>query len=52
MSLFSSIAAFFRRLAGGQSKKEEEWASRIPGDSPIAKPSNLIPLDPEDPWRT
>ncbi len=51
MSFFQSLGNFFGSLFGGKKRKEEkEWASLNFGKP--AKPDNLIPLDPNDPWKT
>ena len=37
-------------LSGKRKKQEKEWASLNYGKP--ANPSNLTPLDPNDPWKT
>jgi hypothetical protein len=47
MSLFSAIANLF---SSKKRKQEKEWAGLDYGKP--AKPTNLTPLDPNDPWKT
>jgi len=47
--MFSSIINFFRK-AFTRKKRDREWAERF--DQPPAKPKHLLPLDPNDPWKT
>jgi len=50
MSIFDAIGNFFSSLFGKKKKKNDEWAGLDYGNP--AKPSHLIPLDPNDPWKT
>ena len=45
MSIFKAISDIFRRK-----KQDKEWAKLDYGKP--AKPDNLMPLDPNDPWKT
>lgn len=49
MNLFQKLAEYFYSLFNRR-KKQEEWSQRFGGNP--AKPDNLIPLDPNDPWKT
>jgi hypothetical protein len=49
MTFFEKLAAFFS-TALNRKKKNDEWAKRFDGKP--AKPDNLLPLDPNDPWKT
>lgn len=49
--------SFFKKLGQmisnslNRNKREREWGKLFWGQKP-ANPTNLIPLDPEDPWKT
>ncbi|MDX2073234.1 MAG: hypothetical protein SFX19_02585 [Alphaproteobacteria bacterium] len=47
MSFFSRLFSIFNR----KKKREDEWAKNF-AHIPPAKPDNLLPLDPNDPWKT
>jgi hypothetical protein len=49
VALFKAVSDWFASLSK-RKKQEKEWASYDYGKP--AKPDNLIPLDPKDPWKT
>lgn len=49
MSIFTAIANFFKSIFA-RKKQEKEWAGLDYGKP--AQPSHLMPLDPNDPWKT
>ena len=46
-----SILSKFLSLFTSKKKREDEWAKNYTNVKP-AQPSHLIPLDPQDPWKT
>jgi hypothetical protein len=51
MSIFTAIGNFFSTFFGSKKKVDDkEWAGLDYGKP--AQPSNLMPLDPNDPWKT
>lgn len=49
MSFFEKLSAALSNIFN-RKKKNDEWAKRFDGKP--AKPDNLLPLDPNDPWKT
>lgn len=49
MSIFSAVSNFFASLSK-RKKQEKEWAGLNYGKP--AQPPHLLPLDPNDPWKT
>jgi len=49
MSIFSAISNWFASL-NKKKQQEKKWAGLDYGKP--AQPSNLLPLDPNDPWKT
>jgi hypothetical protein len=49
MSLFKKLGNLFSSIS--KRRKQEEEFSKLDYGNP-AKPKNLMPLDPNDPWKT
>jgi hypothetical protein len=51
MNFFEKIFAAINPAYKEKKRKEQEW-DKLAGNQKPAQPSHLLPLDPNDPWKT